>query len=223
MGNSYIFRVKKNYILADNQDVTRAGLCSFLKEADEHALVTEVATYHQLLQELRIHPRSVVVVDYSLFDFLSVHHMLNIKSGARKSTWLLFSDEPEEHFLRQVLMGDPTISVALKNNSKAQLLDALQCIAAGEVYWCDYAESVMKSGVPPVKLPVTLTASEKNILHEIALGKTTKEIAAEKNLSFHTVNTHRRNIYRKLGINSVNEATRYALQAGLIDLMEYYI
>jgi len=133
--------VINNYILADNQDVTRAGLVSFLKEANEHALVTEVASCHQLLDALRRLPLSVVVVDYSLFDFLSVHHMLNIKSGARKSAWLLFSDEPEDHFLRQVLMGDPTISVALKNNSKAQLLDALQCITAGEVYWCDYAES----------------------------------------------------------------------------------
>jgi len=96
-------------------------------------------------------------------------------------------------------------------------------VSNGEVYWCDFAESVMKSDVPPLKKPDQLTASEKNILYWIALGKTTKEIAVEKNLSFHTVNAHRRNIYRKLGVNSVNEATRYALQAGLIDLMEYYI
>lgn len=81
----------------------------------------------------------------------------------------------------------------------------------------------MDADVPLLKVTDKLTASENNILREIALGKTTKEIAVEKNLSFHTVNSHRRNIYRKLGVNSVNEVTRYALQAGLIDLMEYYI
>ena len=81
----------------------------------------------------------------------------------------------------------------------------------------------MRADVPLEKVPDQLTPSEKTILREIALGKTTKEIAAEKNLSFHTVNAHRRNIYRKLGLNSVNEVTRYALQAGLIDLLEYYI
>lgn len=59
-----------------------------------------------------------------------------------------------------------------------------------------------------------LTQTEKNILKEIALGKTTKEIAAEKNLSFHTINSHRKNIFRKLGVNNVHEATKYAMRAG---------
>jgi len=215
--------VINNFILADNQDITRAGLVSFLKEANEHAFVTEVASCRQLLDALRRLPLSVVVVDYSLFDFSSVNHLLQMKAGAVQSAWLLFSDEPDEHFLRRLLIADPTISVVMKHHAKAQVMDALKRVSAGEVYWCDFAESVMRSGVPPVKIPDRLTASEKNILYGIALGKTTKEIAVEKNLSFHTVNAHRRNIYRKLGINSVNEATRYALQAGLIDLMEYYI
>lgn len=212
-----------NFILADNQDITRAGLISFLKEIDDSAYVTEVTSSRLLLDTLRLLPKSVVVVDYSLFDFSSFNQLINIKAGARESSWLLFSDELDEHFLRQLLMADPTISVVMKHNTKTQVMNALRCISAGEVYWCDFAESVMKSDVLPLKIIVPLTASEKNILHEIALGKSTKEIAYEKNLSFHTVNAHRRNIYRKLGVNSVNEATRYALQAGLIDMMEYYI
>ena len=50
-----------------------------------------------------------------------------------------------------------------------------------------------------------------------------KEIAAEKNLSFHTINSHRKNIFRKLGVNNVHEATKYAMRAGIVDLAEYYI
>ena len=68
-----------------------------------------------------------------------------------------------------------------------------------------------------------LTPAERSVLKEIALGKTTKEIAAEKNLSFHTVNSHRKNIFRKLGVNNVHEATKYAMKAGIVDLVEYYI
>ena len=68
-----------------------------------------------------------------------------------------------------------------------------------------------------------LTTTEKVILKEISLGKTTKEIAVEKNLSFHTINTHRKNIFRKLGVNNVHEATKYAIRAGIVDLTEYYI
>lgn len=213
----------RNYIIADNQDVTRIGLISILKEYDKRAKIIEVENYRKLLFMLRQYPESVVIVDYSLFDFLSTSHLLNIKSGAKASSWLIFSDEPEVHFLRQLLQSDSTISVILKQNSKSFILDAIMCVTEHEVYWCDFAESVMKAGVPQSKIPDKLTVSEANILKEIALGKTTKEIAVEKNLSFHTVNTHRRNIYRKLGFNSVNEVIRYALQAGLIDQMEYYI
>jgi len=52
---------------------------------------------------------------------------------------------------------------------------------------------------------------------------TTKEIAEKRFSSFHTINTHRKNIFRKLGVNNVHEATKYALRAGLVDSAEYYI
>lgn len=194
-----------------------------LREMDGESVIGEVASCRELLDALRTSTSVVVIVDYSLFDFMSVNHLVNMKSGAKESAWLLFGEEPEEHFLRQLLLADPTISVVMKHHTQAQIREALLCVRAGEVYWCDFAASVMRTGVPPAKVPDQLTPSERNILREIALGKTTKEIAAEKNLSFHTVNAHRRNIYRKLGVNSVNEVTRYALQAGMIDLLEYYI
>lgn len=213
----------RQYIIADNQYITRAGLISILKEMDDHAFIVEVSNYNNLQSSLRDEPRSLVVVDYSLFDFLSINHFLNMKSGAKESSWLLFSHELEEHFLRQTLLADPSFSVVLKQSKGGQIKEALAQASAGEVYWCDLAESVMKMPVARERMPDQLTVSEKNILREIALGKTTKEIAYERNLSFHTVNTHRRNIYQKLEVNSVNEATRFALQAGLIDLMEYYI
>ena len=68
-----------------------------------------------------------------------------------------------------------------------------------------------------------LTPTETEILRDIALGLTTREIAEKRYSSFHTVNTHRKNIFRKLGVNNVHEATKYALRAGLIDSAEYYI
>ena len=213
----------RNYILADNQDITRIGMISLLEEMNEEATITVAPNCSDLVNLLRTISRPVVIVDYSLFDFSSMNHLLNMVSGAKESSWLLFGDELHEHFLRQVLLGDSDISVVMKHHKLPQIKEALRCVSSDEVYWCDFAQSVMRAGVPEAKVPDQLTPSEKNILREIALGKTTKEIAAEKNLSFHTVNAHRRNIYRKLGLNSVNEVTRYALQAGLIDLLEYYI
>jgi DNA-binding NarL/FixJ family response regulator len=68
-----------------------------------------------------------------------------------------------------------------------------------------------------------LTKTEKEILIDIASGLTTREIAEKRISSFHTVNTHRKNIFRKLEVNNAHEAIKYALRAGLVDAAEYCI
>lgn len=213
----------RTYIIADNQDITREGLISVLRSQDMKNRVETARTRSELQARLRSYPESVVILDYTLFDFVSVNQLLNMKMGAKASSWILFSDELEERFLHQILLIDPSISVVMKHNPLQNILDAITCATYGETYLCDIAESVLKEGNLQKKESDTLTPSEKSILREIALGKTTKEIAFEKHLSFHTVNTHRRNIFRKLAVNNAHEATKYALQAGLLDLMEYYI
>lgn len=213
----------RTYIIADNQDITREGLIAVLKSQDGKNRIETARSRAGLQSLLHNYPESIVILDYTLFDFVSVNQLLNTKMGVKKSAWILFSDELEENFLRQILLVDPTISVVMKHNPLQNILDAITSATYGEAYLCDIAESVLKDGNLQKKESDNLTASEKSILREIALGKTTKEIAFEKHLSFHTVNTHRRNIFRKLAVNNAHEATKYALQAGLLDLMEYYI
>jgi DNA-binding NarL/FixJ family response regulator len=154
-----------------------------------------------------------------------MQQMLNVRFAAQRSVWILFSNELGENFLRYVLLSDPAISVVMKNDSEEEVMTALQHAAAHAPYVCESVEQILRSDHPENAEAslVNLTASEKIILHEIALGKTTKEIAYEKNLSFHTVNSHRKNIFRKLEINSMHEAIRYAIRAGIFDVAEYYI
>jgi len=57
----------------------------------------------------------------------------------------------------------------------------------------------------------------------IAEGLTTKEIANRKHLSFHTVNTHRKNIFRKLNVSNTSELIMFAIKSGWIENIEYYI
>jgi DNA-binding NarL/FixJ family response regulator len=171
---------------------------------------------------MEIHPQATVVLDYTLFD-LSDAQLMNMKQRYPQSLWLLFSDDLSKSFLRQVLQSEQRYSVVMKTDSEEEILSALQSALSGEVYLCETAIHVLREEVPNTISDLPLTASERLILREIAMGKTTKEIAYEKSLSFHTVNTHRRNIFRKLEINNLHEATKYALRAGLIDLAEYTI
>jgi len=68
-----------------------------------------------------------------------------------------------------------------------------------------------------------LTATEMEIVKAIAKGKTTKEIAEERISSIHTITTHRKNIFRKLGVNTAHEVIKYAIRKGWVDPTEFYI
>jgi DNA-binding NarL/FixJ family response regulator len=214
----------KTCILADNQFVTNEGIAVLLRRTGIEYIV-RVKTMNELQEKLGACPDAVVVLDYTLFDFTSMQQMLNVKAAAKTSRWLLFSGELGEHFLRYVLLSDPTISVVMKNDSQKEIMAAIQNTTTGYPYICESAEQILQHENPSGADadPIHLTASEKIILHEIATGKTTKEIAYEKNLSFHTVNSHRKNIFRKLEINNVHEAVKYAIRAGIFDVAEYYI
>ncbi|MDR2679373.1 MAG: response regulator transcription factor [Tannerella sp.] len=211
-------------ILADNQFITNEGISALLTRTGiEH--IVRVKTMSELQEKLNVYPGALVVLDYTLFDFISMQQMLIVKTAAGESTWILFSNELGETFIRYVLQSDPTISIVMKNDSATEVMAALQNTVFGIPYVCEYAEQILENENPSGAdaTPVNLTASEKIILHEIAMGKTTKEIAYEKNLSFHTVNSHRKNIFRKLEINNVHEAIKYAIRAGIFDVAEYYI
>jgi len=212
----------KTFLLADNQDITREGIKALIGSAGIAAQVIRVRNRAELQEWLRAHPDAVVVLDYALFDFVSAQQMLVACESARHSRWILFSDEPAAAFLRLVLVANPTLSVVFKYDTAEEITDALLHAARGERFICDSAARLLDERAAPA--PTTpLTAMERAVLREIAMGKTTKEIAWEKKLSFHTVNAHRKNIFRKIEVNNVHEAIRYALRAGIIDQAEYFI
>ena len=65
-------------------------------------------------------------------------------------------------------------------------------------------------------------AANKKERHDMIISMLEK-VGLNSEMSFHTINSHRKNIFRKLGVNNVHEATKYAMRAGIVDLAEYYI
>lgn len=208
-------------ILSDNQDITRAGLqwlCSEMKY-NGIAFAADKAALAKLLDEQE---QAVVVLDYTLFDFTSFDELLIWQQRFHRVQWLLFSETLTSDFVRVVVASGPRFGLILKDAPLPQIRQALHDALRGEPY--HYAPLVQMADEQWQEVErVKLTKTEMEVLRDIALGLTTKEIAEKRFSSFHTINTHRKNIFRKLNVNNIHEATKYALRAGMVDAAEYYI
>lgn len=215
----------RTLILADNQDITKAGILYFTDKMPGFALVLEAADRKELLQLLAVHPDAVVILDYTLFDLASADELVILQERFDKVHWLLFSEDLSEDFIRRILFSTQSFSIVMKDASEDEIRTSLQFALDSERFISQRINNLLSNHKVERerKEQLVLTATETEILKAIALGKTTKEIAAERFSSIHTITTHRKNIFRKLEVNNVHEATKYALRAGIIDSAEYYI
>ena len=212
-------------ILSDKQDITRAGM-QFIFSSLEDAECRQADDKYELIEQLRQTPDALVVLDYTLFDINDVEELQVLHERFPLARWILFSVDLSLDFVRRVIAMGNNCSILLKESSMHEIRECIGYAIRRQRYICQRTAEMMIS--PDINRTiddeeVKLTRTETEILKDIALGMTTKEIAEKRFSSFHTVNTHRKNIFRKLGVNNVHEATKYALRAGLIDSAEYYI
>ena len=212
----------RNYIIADNQELTGFAIQSLLKRDENHAVYRAVDKAG-LIQLLKEHEDSVVFLDYTLFDFADEDQLLIVAERFSLSEWILISDELTSQFIRRVVYSSHQFSVVFKDGPMSEIREALQAVSQHNRYLSQRALETIIAQQQEEEIPSILTQTETEIVKGIALGKTTKEIAAERFSSIHTITTHRKNIFRKLGINTAHEAVKYALRAGLIDPSEFYI
>jgi len=212
----------RNYIIADNQELTGYAIQSLLKRDEENKVYRAVDKLG-LTELLKEKEDAVVILDYTLFDFQDEDQLLIVAERFCLSEWILISDDLSPQFIRRIVYSSHQFSVVFKDGPLSEIREALQSVSRHSRFLSQRAlESVIRYQQEEEK-PDILTQTETEIVKAIALGKTTKEIAAERFSSIHTVTTHRKNIFRKLGINTAHEVVKYALRAGLIDSSEFYI
>ena len=212
-----------NYILADNQELTRFALESLLKR-DEENVVYKASDKAGLVELLKEHESAVVILDYTMFDFSDEDQLLIVAERFSLSEWILISEELTSRFLRRVVYASHQFSIVFKDGPLQEVREALDAVGCHQRYISQRAlEVIISQQQEEEEQPSVLTATETEIVKAIAQGKTTKEIANERFSSVHTITTHRKNICRKLGINTAHEVVKYALRAGLVDSSEFYI
>ncbi len=211
-----------HYIIADNQELTRIGLQSVIRSkfpgdisvADDKA---------ELILQLKEYPGSIVFLDYTLFDFFDVGNLMIAADRFNKSQWILISDDLTADFIGRIYYGSRNISILFKDTPMSDIANALRSAQEGNRYISQRAVELLLNQRQKDESTTHLTQTEVEILKAIAQGKTTKEIANERFSSVHTINTHRKNIFRKIEVNSAHEAIKYAFRSGLVDTSEFYI
>ena len=214
--------ITRKFIVADNQDITRAGIHAYIRALIAAATVTDVADKRALTAALSDCGAAVVVIDYALFDINGIDDFLILRARFPKVMWMLFSNELSDSLIRR-LCAVNNVSIVLKDNAGEEIRAALACATRGERYLCHEVTNLIAAGMTSRTDVSPLTPAETEVLKLIAKGASVKEMAAARNSSVHTIITHKKNIFRKLGVNNVYEATKYALRAGLVEMMEYYI
>ncbi|MDD3195832.1 MAG: response regulator transcription factor [Paludibacter sp.] len=215
----------RTILLADNQDLTKAGWLYLLQLAGIHAF-EEVIDKKALIQLCLTYPGAVIILDYTLFDFEQEDELIILHEKYPETDWIICAESLTDNFIRNLIFKTNRFSIILKDSSSEDLQSALKMALRRQRYISSAISNRMFENnrqQHTVTPPSTLTATEKEILKELAMGKSTREIASQRNISTHTVMTHRKNIFRKIEVNTVYEATKYAMKTGLVDLSEYYI
>ena len=198
------------FILADNQALTRAGWQRILAQYYVGVGQQVVSSKQALVEALeQTHGRSIVLLDYALFDLQSLDELLVLEKRFRDSYWLLVANELNEPMIRR-LSAELHVGFLLKECGAEEIRTALQCAVQDEPFYCHMVANVLAATPEPETTPLLLTPTETEILKLIAHGKSVKEIAALRNSSVHTVTTHKKNLFRKLEVSNVYEATKYA-------------
>ncbi len=155
----------------------------------------------------------------------SIDLLSDLQRDFSKSKWALWTDVIHEGWLKKIMYEDQNrISIFLKSDPQLTLVNGIKKVINGEIFIADGINEMLKNYSQNVNEIIrVLTNAEREILREIAIGKMTKEIAVDRNVSIHTIITHRKNIFKKLKVNNAHDASRYAISAGLIDVNDYFI
>ncbi len=195
---------KVNFIVVERSFIVRKGLVSLINEMPNTNVVRELELSLRLGDLITHHSADVVVINFDLLNEISSEELRKIAERKKKCFVIAVSTS-------MVLLADSlkaivtdTISLDEPKQSVLKKLKSVICrVASLEENPAEGAE---------------LSEREIEILKDVALGLSNKEIAEKNFISPHTVITHRKNITRKLGIKTVSGLTIYAILNKLIGM-----
>jgi DNA-binding NarL/FixJ family response regulator len=202
-------------LLADDHAIVADGLTSLLK--DSYDLVGTVRDGQQLVEAAKRLRPDVIVADISMPVLSGLDALRKLKAD-RVDTRVIFLTMHAENELVMEAVRAGASGFLLKQAAGDELVNAIEEVLQGRMYLMpaitkDVILGIARAATEPVK---ALTPRQRDVLRLIVAGRRMKEIASELNLSTRTVETHKYEMMATLGVQSVAELVRYAIQHGLV-------
>jgi len=210
-------------LIADDHDIVRRGLRAILTDAG-HEVCGEASTGREAVMAARELLPDVVVLDLSMPDLSGLEATRQITVQRPGAEVLVLTMHRSETMVRDVLQAGAR-GYVLKSDLANDLVAAVESLAGHRTFFTSAVGEMVLSGFVAPRAAAApdlgeathqLTPREREVVQLIAEGWSTKQIAKKLGISVKTVETHRSNVLRGLGLHSVSEIVRYAVRNGLV-------
>lgn len=213
---------KIRILLADDHTVMRAGLRSLLERQPDLEVAGEAGDGAQTVELAESENPDVVVMDIAMPRLNGIEATRQIAAKRPEIPVVILSMHFDESYVLRALKAGAR-AYLLKDSAEADLISAIRAVCDGRSYFSpavskmlleDYVRQLQEKGEEDSY--ELLSPREREILQLLAEGRSNKDVANLLNLSLYTVETHRSNILKKLGLHSVPELILYAVRKNLI-------
>ena len=213
---------KLRILLADDHATVREGLKLIIGAQDDMEVVGEVGDGRSAIEHAEKLQPDIVVMDVSMPKLNGLKATTKLKECCPEVKVLALTRHKDDGYLQQILRAGAS-GYVLKQSPSSELLHAIRAIAAGGKYldpvvagkvMGTYVDQQVSARSGP---PVNVSDREAEVLRLIAWGYSNKEIASQLGLSVKTVEVHKANAMKKLGMQSRIDIVRYSVLQGWLE------
>ena len=211
-------------LIADDHKIMLAGLRSLLEKQTDIEVVGEADNGRKAVQLAQEKKPDVVVMDVSMPDLNGIEATTQISESLPETRVIALSMHSDKRFVMGMLRAGAS-GYLLKDCASQELANAILQVAGGKKYLSPEITGVvlgdiLQGGSPGEVATVAsqISPREREVLQLIAEGWSTKQIASHLYVSVKTIETHRRQIMKKLDLHSIADLTKYAIREGLTSI-----
>lgn len=207
-------------ILVEDHQMVREALREVLIKESDIQVIGEAGDAQEALRQVGVLQPDVVVLDIRLPDLNGVEVTARLRDAGGRAKVVALSAFSDKRFVAAMLRAGAAAYVS-KSAAGTELVRAIRAVAIGEQY---FSPDILHASIMNVRDSFTdadrprLARREREVLRLIAEGVRSPAIAEEMQVSVATIEVHRRNIMRKLGLRTVAELTKHAIREGIISL-----